>query len=110
MNDNVSISVSGNTVAVMWDSNSTGISNPVLRTSSDGGNTFSNIVTLNSTPGGINKPAGANMTTGATGNITGGAHGSAMSTTNPAGLPKPLGPPPFCINGGNGVGGDCKTR
>jgi hypothetical protein len=88
MNDNVSISASGNTVAVMWDSNSTGISNPVLRTSSDGGNTFSNIVTLNSTPGGINKPIGANMTstsntTGAAGNTS--AHSSSIPTTKPAG-------------------------
>jgi hypothetical protein len=98
LNDNVSISASGNNVAVMWDTNNTGISNPVLRTSSDGGNTFSNIVTLNSTPGGINKPAGSNMT-GAAGNTTvgagsnmttgsnttGGAHDSSIHTTKPAG-------------------------
>jgi hypothetical protein len=80
LNDNVSIGASGNNVAIMWDSNNTGISNPVVRTSSDGGNTFSNIVTLNSTPGEINKSAGSNMTTGsnmtgAAGNTTGGAHG-----------------------------------
>jgi hypothetical protein len=48
-NDNVSISASGNSVAIMWDTNKTGgISNPVIRTSSDGGNTFGNIITLNS--------------------------------------------------------------
>jgi hypothetical protein len=56
LNDNVSISASGNSVAIMWDSNKTGgISNPEIRTSSDGGNTFGDIVTLNSTSGGINK-------------------------------------------------------
>jgi hypothetical protein len=56
LNDNVSISASGNNVAIMWDTNKTGgIPNPVIRTSSDGGNTFGNIVTLNSTSGGINK-------------------------------------------------------
>jgi hypothetical protein len=56
LNDNVSISASGNNVAIMWDTNKTGgISNPIIRTSSDGGNTFGDIVTLNSTSGGINK-------------------------------------------------------
>jgi len=55
MNDNVSISASGNNVAIMWDTNKTGIPNPVIRTSSDGGKTFGNMVTLNSTSGGINK-------------------------------------------------------
>jgi len=56
LNDNVSISASGNNVAIMWDTNKTGgISNPVIRTSNDGGNTFGGIVTLNSTSGGINK-------------------------------------------------------
>jgi hypothetical protein len=56
LNDNVSISASGNNVAIMWDTNKTGgISNPVIRTSSDGGNTFGNIVAFNSTSGGINK-------------------------------------------------------
>jgi hypothetical protein len=56
LNDNVSISASGNSVAIMWDSNKTeGITNPEIRTSSDGGNTFRDIVTLNSTSGGINK-------------------------------------------------------
>ena len=89
LNDNVSISASGNNVAVMWDTNNTGISNPVLRTSSGGGNSFSNIVTLNSTPGGINKPAGSNMTTvsnmtGAAGNTTAAAL-SSIPTTHPAG-------------------------
>jgi len=55
VNDNVTISASGNNVAIMWDTNKTGIPNPVIRTSSDGGNTFGKIVTLNSTSGGINK-------------------------------------------------------
>jgi len=56
LNDNVSISASGNNVAIMWDTNKTGgIINPVIRTSSDGGNTFGNLVTLNSTSGGVNK-------------------------------------------------------
>jgi hypothetical protein len=53
--DNVTISASGNNVAIMWDSNKTGIVNPEIRASSDVGNTFANEVTLNSTPGGINK-------------------------------------------------------
>jgi hypothetical protein len=55
VNDNVTISASGNNVAIMWDSNKTGTVNPEIRASSDGGNTFSNEVTLNSTVGGINK-------------------------------------------------------
>jgi len=55
VNDNVTISATGNNVAIMWDSNKTGIINPTIRTSSDGGNTFGNIVTLNSTSGGVNK-------------------------------------------------------
>lgn len=55
LNDNVSISASGNNVAIMWDTNKTGIPNPVIRASSDGGNTFGDIVTLNSTSGGVNK-------------------------------------------------------
>jgi hypothetical protein len=83
INDNVSISASGNTVSILWNSNETGMINPVLRTSSDSGNTFSNILTLNSTPGGINKAAGSNMT-GAAGNATGGSHVSSTHTTNPA--------------------------
>lgn len=53
--DNVTISASGNTVAIMWDSNKIGIVNPEIRASSDSGNTFANEVTLNSTSGGINK-------------------------------------------------------
>jgi hypothetical protein len=53
--DNVTISASGNTVAIMWDSNETGIVNPEIRASGDWGNTFRDIVTLNSTSGGINK-------------------------------------------------------
>jgi hypothetical protein len=44
-----------NYVAIMWDTNKTGIPNPEIRTSSDGGNTFANLVRLNSTSGGINK-------------------------------------------------------
>jgi hypothetical protein len=53
--DNVTIGASGNTVAIIWDSNKTGIVNPEIRASTDGGNTFANEVTLNSTSGGINK-------------------------------------------------------
>jgi hypothetical protein len=55
INQNVSIGASGNNVAVTWWTNKTGIFNPVIRTSSDGGNTFASIVRLNSTSGGINK-------------------------------------------------------
>jgi len=55
LSENLTLSASGNNVAIMWDSNQTGISNPEIRTSSDGGNTFGNIITLNSTIGGINK-------------------------------------------------------
>jgi len=52
---NVSISASGSNVAVTWWTNETGKLNPVIRTSSDGGNTFGNLVRLNSTSGGIIK-------------------------------------------------------
>jgi len=52
---NVSISASGSNVVVTWWTNETGAINPVMRTSSDGGNTFANLVKLNSTSGGINK-------------------------------------------------------
>ena len=52
---NVSISASGSNVVVTWWTNATGALNPVMRTSSDGGNTFANLVRLNSTSGGINK-------------------------------------------------------
>jgi hypothetical protein len=55
VNYNVTISATGNNVAIMWDSNKTGIINPEIRTSNDGGKTFGNVVTLNSTAGGINK-------------------------------------------------------
>jgi hypothetical protein len=55
VNVNVSIGASGNNIAVTWWTNKTGIFNPVIRTSSDGGNTFANIIRLNSTAGGINK-------------------------------------------------------
>jgi hypothetical protein len=55
VNVNVSIGASGNNIAVTWWTNKTGIFNPVIRTSSDAGNTFTNIVRLNSTSGGINK-------------------------------------------------------
>jgi hypothetical protein len=40
---------------VTWWTNETGALNPVIRTSSDGGNTFGNLMRLNSTSGGINK-------------------------------------------------------
>ena len=52
---NVSISASGSNVVVTWWTNTTGALNPVMRTSSDGGNTFANLIRLNSTSGGINK-------------------------------------------------------
>ena len=57
INGNVSISASGNNVAVTWRTNETGQGPyfPVIRTSSDGGNTFANITRLNITSGGINK-------------------------------------------------------
>jgi hypothetical protein len=52
---NVSLSASGSNVVVTWWTNATGALNPVMRTSSDGGNTFANLIRLNSTSGGINK-------------------------------------------------------
>jgi hypothetical protein len=52
---NVSIDAADNNVAVTWWTNETGSLNPVIRTSSDGGNTFANLVMLNSALGGINK-------------------------------------------------------
>ena len=52
---NVTISASGSNVVVTWWTNETGALNPVMRISSDGGNTFANLVRLNSTSGGINK-------------------------------------------------------
>ena len=55
VNGNVSIGASGNNIAVTWWTNKTGIFNPVIRTSSDAGNIFTNIVRLNSTSGGISK-------------------------------------------------------
>lgn len=55
INENISISASGNNVAVSWWTNKTGIFNPVIRISNDGGNTFANIIRLNSTAGGTNK-------------------------------------------------------
>jgi hypothetical protein len=42
---------------VTWWTNETGALNPVIRTSTDDGNTFGNLIRLNSTPGGIIKPA-----------------------------------------------------
>ena len=53
--ENVSIGASGSHVAVTWWTNETGVLNPVIRTSNDGGNTFGNLMRLNSTLGGINK-------------------------------------------------------
>jgi hypothetical protein len=55
MRTNVSIGASGNTVTVTWWTNETGALNPVMRTSGDGGNTFGNLVKLNSASGGIIK-------------------------------------------------------
>jgi hypothetical protein len=40
---------------VTWWTNETGALNPVMRTSGDGGNTFGNLVKLNSASGGIIK-------------------------------------------------------
>jgi hypothetical protein len=55
VNENISIGASGNNVAVTWWTNKTGAFNPVIRTSNDAGNTFANIIKLNSTAGGTNK-------------------------------------------------------
>jgi hypothetical protein len=63
--NNVNIDAGGSTVAVTWWTNETGALNPVIRTSTDGGNTFGNLIRLNSTS-------------------TVGAHGSSIHTTNPA--------------------------
>jgi hypothetical protein len=52
---NISIGASGSNVAVTWWTNESGALNPVIRTSSDGGNTFGNLMMLNSTSGGVNK-------------------------------------------------------
>jgi hypothetical protein len=52
---NVSIGASISHVAVTWWTNESGAFNPVIRTSSDGGNTFANLMRLNSISGGINK-------------------------------------------------------
>jgi hypothetical protein len=53
--ENVSIGASGSHLVVTWWTNETGALNPVIRTSNDGGNTFGNLMRLNSTFGGINK-------------------------------------------------------
>jgi hypothetical protein len=63
--NNVNIDATGSTVAVTWWTNETGALNPVIRTSSDGGNTFGNLIRLNSTS-------------------AVGAHGSSIPTTHPA--------------------------
>jgi hypothetical protein len=47
--NNVNINTAGSNVAVMWWTNETGALNPVIMTSSDGGNTFGNLIRLNST-------------------------------------------------------------
>jgi len=52
---NVSIGASGSNVAVTWWTNETGTLNPVIRTSSDGMNTFTNLVRLDSILDGITK-------------------------------------------------------
>ncbi|NAL78011.1 hypothetical protein [Nitrososphaera sp. AFS] len=64
--NNVNINVAGSTVAVAWWTNETGALNPVIRTSTDGGNTFGNLIRLNSTS-------------------TLGTHSSSIPTTKPAG-------------------------
>ena len=79
--NNVNINAAGTDVAVTWWTNETGALNPVIRTSTDGGNTFGNLIRLNSTSGEVHSPS--NMT-GAAGNTTGGSHGSSIHTTNPA--------------------------
>ena len=53
--ENISIGASGSNIAVTWWTNETEALNPVVRTSSDGGDTFANLVRLNSTLNGINK-------------------------------------------------------
>ena len=63
--NNVNIDAAGSTLAVTWWTNETGALNPVIRTSTDGGNTFGNLIRLNSTS-------------------TVGTHGSSIHTTNPA--------------------------
>ena len=63
--NNVNIDAAGSTVAVTWWTNETGALNPVIRTSTDGGNTFGNLIRLNSTS-------------------TVGTPGSSIHTTNPA--------------------------
>jgi hypothetical protein len=47
--NNVNIDAGGSTVAVTWWTNETGALNPVIRTSTDNGNTFGNLIRLNST-------------------------------------------------------------
>src|SRR5581483_1991241 len=79
--NNVNINAAGTDVAVTLWTNETGTLNPVIRTSTDGGNTFGNLIRLNSTSGEVHSPS--NMT-GAAGNTTGGSHGSSIHTTNPA--------------------------
>ena len=53
--NNVNINAAGSNVVVTWWTNETGALNPVIRTSTDDGNTFGNLIRLNSTPGGIIK-------------------------------------------------------
>ena len=64
--NNVNIDATGNNVAVTWWTNETGALNPAIRTSTDGGNTFGNLIRLNSTS-------------------SIGTHGSTIHMTNPAG-------------------------
>ena len=64
--NNVNIDAAGSTVAVTWWTNETGALNPVIRTSTDGGNTFGNLIRLNSTS-------------------TVGAPGTSIPTAKPAG-------------------------
>jgi hypothetical protein len=63
--NNVNINAAGSNIAVTWWTNETGALNPVIRTSTDGGNTFGNLIRLNSTS-------------------TVGAHGTSIPTTHPA--------------------------
>jgi hypothetical protein len=47
--NNVNIDAAGSNVAVTWWTNETGALNPVIRTSTDSGNTFGNLIRLNIT-------------------------------------------------------------
>ncbi|MER5174920.1 MAG: hypothetical protein ABJB76_01895 [Candidatus Nitrosocosmicus sp.] len=52
---NTQIAASASSVYVTWWTNKTGSFEPVFKTSNDNGNTFGNIIKLNSTTGGVSK-------------------------------------------------------